>query len=622
MVLEPESPMLVPSRRLGTSFFIECYKIKRCEGMGRLSQQTLPTLTETYLKQQFDARTLQRGRQYYEQGAIANPTRKNNTLSATCHGTEPYQVSITFKRGTSSIETRCTCAVRGYCKHLVALLLTYIHEPETVKDLLSVSDLLASHDRDALLDLIQQLLQQDPELLSIVELSAAQQSHATASTTKKGKASNVALLDLSSYERQIEQTMKMDNLGRIVGNLERLKEHGQALVNQKDLVNAARLYALLLSSMSNGYDYVMQEVDYNGDVSCFSQDFAKKLGYVMEQGNLALDLRWTCLQAFLAGAERDIQIGGVDFAYPAGESLVSEATDDEWLEIETYIRAKIPRASEWQRESWVRLLAERQERDGSNKQANELIHELGTPEQRAFLLVDEQRFDEAVAIASQHFTTLPGLVKQFANRLMEAGASDQALAYMTEQHMSESRYQYDDWLVQYHQTHGSAEQAFEIQSQSFIAKPSISSYDKLKELAQAVGHWDAVYQDIHTQLVDGSKWLMLLDIALHEHDAPGTLLWFKRIEPWQRVRYREAVADVIATHEPEAAIALYQQLADELIERRNRSAYRQAIPYLRRAKAVYLAMEQAEEWRNTLQALLQKYPTLRAFKDEVKKANL
>lgn len=297
-------------------------------------------------------------------------------------------------------------------------------------------------------------------------------------------------------------------------------------------------------------------------------------------------------------------------------------TDDEWIEIDTHIRTKIPRASEWQRESWVRLLAKRQERSGSDKQANELIHELGTPEQRAFLLVDEQRFDEAVAIASQHFTTLPGLVKQFANRLIEAGAAEQALAYMTQQHVSESGYSYDGWLVNYHETHGSVEQAFEFQSQSFTANPSISRYDKLKELAQAVGHWDGVYQAIHTQLVDGSKWLMLLNIALHEHDAPGTLLWFKRIEPWQRFRYREPVADVIATHEPEKAIALYQQMADELIERRNRSSYQQAIPYLRKAKAVYLEMGQEEEWAIALQSLLQKYPTLRAFKDEVKKANL
>ncbi|NEQ99436.1 MAG: hypothetical protein F6K30_22485 [Cyanothece sp. SIO2G6] len=500
-----------------------------------------------------------------------------------------------------------------------------------MKDLPSVRDLLDSHDRDALLDLIQQLLQKEPDLFPIVELSAVQKTHATASTSKgKSKAAKAALLDLSTYERQITQTMGMDDLDSIVSNLEFLAEHGQALVSNKDWVNAARLYAMLLSSMSAGYDAIMQSVDYDGDVACFSQDFAEKLGYVMEQGELEPMLRQTCLQAFLSGIERDIQIGGIDFAYPSSESLVSQPTEDEWPEIEAYIRAESKRSSRWQKECWVRLLAARQEQLGSDKQAHALIHELGTPEQRAFLLVDEKQFEEAVAIASQHFTTLPGLVRQFADRLIEAEAAEQALAYMLEQHMSESRYSYDDWLVKYYENHGNVEQALEIQTQSFTTKPSISGYDKLKVLAQTIGTWDAVYQALHTQLTEASNWLMLLDIAIHEKDAPDTFLWFNRIKPGQQVRYREPVADVIATHKPGKAIALYNQMVDELIQRKHRSAYRQAIPYLRKSKAVYLAMEQKKEqmissqgdWADALQALLQKYPTLRAFHDEVKKAGL
>lgn len=488
-----------------------------------------------------------------------------------------------------------------------------------MKDLRSVRDLLDSHDRDALVDLIQQLLRKQPDLFPIVELSAVKQAH---KTQTKHASTKSALLDLASYERQIERTMQMDDLDSIVSNLEFLSEHGQALINQKDWANAARLYALLLSSMSHGYDYGMQEVDYDGDVSCFSQDFAEKLGYVMEQGELSQDIRRACLQAFLAGAEKDIQIGGMDFAYPASDSLVSEPTEDEWVEIETYIRTQIKSASRWAKETWVRLLAKRQERSGSDQQANKLIHELGTPEQRAFLLIDEQRIDEAVAIASQHFTTLPGLVKQFANRLIEVGAAEQALAYMTEQHLSESRYSYDEWLVKYHETHGSVEQALEIQTQSFTTRPSVQGYDKLKELAKTIDSWDTVYEAIHTQLAENSNWMMLLKIALHENDAPGTFLWFQRIDSRQQLQNREPVADVIATHKPEEAIALYNQMADELIQRKNRSAYRQAIPFLRKVKAVYGATGEEAEWEIALQSILQKYPTLKAFHDEVEKANL
>ncbi|MEM9216150.1 MAG: hypothetical protein AAGD25_17620 [Cyanobacteria bacterium P01_F01_bin.150] len=491
-----------------------------------------------------------------------------------------------------------------------------------MKDLPSVRNLLDSHDREALLDLIQKLLQKEPALFSIVELSATQQTHVTKNKNPKEVTSHVALLDLSSYERQIERTMEMDDVDSIVSNLEFLAEHGQALVNKKDWVNAARLYTMLLSSISAGYDEIMQSVDYDGDVACFSQDFAEKLGDVMKQSTLEPALRETCLEAFLEGTERDIEIGGIDFADPASELLVSVPTDDEWDWLETYIRTKISRTDRWQKESWVQILVARQEQSGSDTQASALMHELGTPQQRAFLLVDEKQFDEAVAIASQHFSTLPGLVRQFANRLLEAGAAEQALAYMTKQHMSESRYSYDDWLVQYHETHGNAEKAFEIQTQNFTANPSIDSYDKLKELAQTLGSWNTVHETIHTQLAEGSNWPMLLDIAIHENDAPDTLLWFQRIEPWQQVRRRESVADVIATHKPEEAIALYQQVADELIKYKNRRSYQQAIPYLRKIKDVYLSTGQEGKWAIALQDLLQKYSTLRALHDEVKKASL
>jgi hypothetical protein len=54
--------------------------------------------------------------------------------------------------------------------------------------------------------------------------------------------------------------------------------------------------------------------------------------------------------------------------------------------------------------------------------------------------VDEGKIDEAVALARKHFTQLPGLMEQFVNALVEAGAKDAAVALMTEQAEKKNAY--------------------------------------------------------------------------------------------------------------------------------------------------------------------------------------
>jgi uncharacterized Zn finger protein len=63
-------------------------------------------------------------------------------------------------------------------------------------------------------------------------------------------------------------------------------------------------------------------------------------------------------------------------------------------------------------------------------------------------------------------------------------------------------------------------------------------------------------------------------------------------------------------------------MAERAIENRHRSSYQQAVAHLKRAKKLYSRLGTEDAWAAYLQALRARYPTLRAFQEELQKARL
>jgi uncharacterized Zn finger protein len=62
----------------------------------------------------------------------------------------------------------CTCPRGGFCKHIVALLLTWIATPERFAPRREVGELLASKSREELLSQLNDILERQPELIDYV----------------------------------------------------------------------------------------------------------------------------------------------------------------------------------------------------------------------------------------------------------------------------------------------------------------------------------------------------------------------------------------------------------------------------------------------------------------------
>ena len=107
-------------------------------------------LTEKQIRDRADSRSFAKGHSYYTGGAIFNMVRRGDRLEDLCEGSQPspYRVLVTFDED-EIVDASCTCPHDwgGDCKHIVALLLAYIHEPEKFEERSSLDDTLKERSK-------------------------------------------------------------------------------------------------------------------------------------------------------------------------------------------------------------------------------------------------------------------------------------------------------------------------------------------------------------------------------------------------------------------------------------------------------------------------------------------
>src|SRR5262249_58657017 len=117
----------------------------------------------------------------------------------------------------------------------------------------------------------------------------------------------------------------------------------------------------------------------------------------------------------------------------------------------------------------VECLTEGLERCGRADDAATLIGELGTPEQQAHLLISTGKIDSALELITRIIVGKPGLVTQFADALLQAGAPQAAVALVREQ--GSDHWSHRDWLAKYSRQYGTPQEAVEAQRRGLHPAP-------------------------------------------------------------------------------------------------------------------------------------------------------
>jgi len=567
-------------------------------------------MDEAYVRRLADEQSFQRGMAYYLNGAIREPMRQGAQLWGKCYGSqdEPYRVKVVL-RENGIREASCTCPRGGFCKHIVALLLTYIHEPGAFRDINSLEAMLASFSKEDLIALIGNMVQREPSLLALVERTVAMPPGSS--------------VDIASVRREVWRALRHEDPSDIEADLRDLLSMAENLAQKGDWLGAGTVYREVLDALVASYDDELQGMDYDGAIAAIACDCVDGLSECLDEGDYDSDTRQAWLATLMEAELADIKLGGIDFASGAFDIIIEQATKEEWPLLEERVRELIPESDDWERERLVNILVAWRENYGRYNEACQIIHELGTVKQRMFLLVREGKPGEAVALAKEHFTKKPGIIINLAQALADAGAADYSVAFLIQLANSEESHPgYLEWLAENYRKNGDLEAALKWQRAVFLQSPAVKSYEILREVGERLGVWEEVRTGVLKELKDKNNYGKLIEIALHEGNVTRALELLPRAQGGGWHDYRAEVARAAEEKQPLDAIALYQEIVETAIGWRQRKTYRQAAEFLRRIKGLYERLGCRGEWEKYLAALRKEYARLPALQDEFNKAGL
>ncbi|HID61346.1 MAG TPA: SWIM zinc finger domain-containing protein, partial [Anaerolineae bacterium] len=282
-----------------------------------------PNLTEAAIRSLATARSFSRGEEYYRAGAVLDLERRGDTLLAQVEGSsyEPYDVTIELDAGGVA-QAYCTCPYDwgGYCKHIVAVLLSCVRQPDRVQERPSVAALLAGLDRDALVDLFIALLDEHPHLADWVEAQLAirqRQSEEKQPETAEPRRRHTPL-DPTPFRRQVHSILhSLDrmrpseaywHIGGMVSQLREVIRQVQPFLEAGDGRNAL----VILEAVAEAYvDQWFMFDDSDGELAGLFADFGPAFAEAILSADLSPEERAAWAEKLTAW-QSEIENYGVD----------------------------------------------------------------------------------------------------------------------------------------------------------------------------------------------------------------------------------------------------------------------------------------------------------------------
>lgn len=133
-----------------------------------------PNISEAMIESLVDPAIVERGWRYYERGNVLSIAQRGAILVAQVQGSdeEPYRVQITLTtRGIGAVGCSCPYMEEwdGVCKHVVAVLLTYVHTPDQIAQRQPIADLIADLDAVQLRKILITIATQQPDVADLIE---------------------------------------------------------------------------------------------------------------------------------------------------------------------------------------------------------------------------------------------------------------------------------------------------------------------------------------------------------------------------------------------------------------------------------------------------------------------
>lgn len=578
--------------------------------------EELPNLTESDITRYCTEQSFERGEDYYYRGAISRPIRQGWTLRAECEGSqyEPYRIIVELDE-EGIVDASCSCPYDwgGYCKHVVALLLTWVRDPEEFTVIPETDDLLAGKSREELVEIIKAMLKREPDLLTLLEMPSA------------ASAPRQTPVDPEVYRCQVAYAFGRAedwyDVFTVARELESIKDIGAGFAQQGDYLNASIVYLALARESLDRYGELHDE----GDVSGVISECIEALGQCISQAGLDAEERRLWMDDIFELYMWDVNFGGIGFREVVGPALLGLCkTEDDAAHLESLIRNVMPAAgddwsSNWKREALVGFLLELYESQSRDQDFIDLAGEEGFDLAMAHKLFELGRVEEALKVAHEQLSRTHEIL-DFAQTLHAAGMADDALSLAEEGLKRDFDVTLAGWLADRHEERGNLDPALNLHLQCFEARAGMEIYEKVRALAEQLGCWGDLRGRLIATLEQHGNYHILADVYLLEGEIDQAVALAKGGK-----LYEEGVEKVARASEevrPREAIVLYKGLAQHQISRTNREAYRVAASYLQRVRHLSSELGEEKAWQDYIADLRAQYPRHRALQDELNRAGL
>jgi len=583
-------------------------------------------LTQRQIQSRAFGKSFDRGETLYTNGAISRTVRRGDEISARCRGSypQPYRVWARIRAGEIAV-TSCDCEYDwgGDCKHIVALLLTYLHHPERFEEAETLRDALMSREKEDLLDIIEEMILLHPELEDIVEVVA-------------GDGSSNQPLNLQSIRRELKQSLAFTGvwMDRVAEDkVYELTRLGSRLALRGDYADAIAIYCAILQEC-NAHDYPTddegQYVEAINNTVAHLKDAISRLEFANDE-----DLRQQVLDTLVDTLIWDIEFGGIDYGYEAEGLILEIAQSADITRIREHLgliadrhRAE-KRSSDWSAEAYESILIKLDRIDSIDPE--ETLKRLQAKELHylhASKLLDLRRYEQAVGIIGEKMKKPHELIRGLD--LLRSHDQAQTAIQLAEGALgSEYDNRIIEWLIGFYQQQGDLKTEFRWQSKRMRTDAHIDHYIGLRKVSESLDNWGTIRPQIIAELEKRQEYQVLTLVYLHEKDWDSAWVSLDKVSEPQfhhpsHVIYRLdfTVAEASRQVLPAPAIPVYVKYARAEIALRKRKRYGYAAKLLREVRAMYRQMNDSARWQRLIADLRREFARLPALQDELNKAGL
>lgn len=557
--------------------------------------------------------------QPYVGDSLFDTRRSERTLKARCQGSavQPYRVAVTFgERGIAS--DTCSCPVGSHCKHVAAVLLAWIDDPDLFTEVESTDVALERRDKTELIVLIRLMLARSPELETLLELPIP----GTSKTPRSLDPPRIRSQVVAAFRAGDHGWDDWDDSSSAADELGPLVELGDQYAQAGDWRNAVIMYQSIAQGIADHYGEVEDD---------------EALGYLVDRcvDGLAICLnnptdstqRESVLRGLFDIYRLDLELGGIGLGDKAEAVILDQATIEERRTIANWAHDIEPEragsVSTWRSQQLGAFILELLGNDLDDETFLQLGHQYGLEHQIVGRLLTLGRYDEAESAVRQ---AADHQVLALADLLRTAGQTERAERAVRE-HGPPAHFQaqYTRWLRDRASERGDDGAALTLTKALFDMLKDPSLYDEVKALAEKLGRWSQLRPQIIGQLERDRRFALLTQIYLREGKIAEALASVRQTT--ERIAFNGeslliTVARAAEVSHPREAIALYHEAAEKFIAAQGRENYRSAAVLLARVRDLYSKLGERDVWQALIADIRSQHRRLRSLREELDRAKL